>query len=194
VLLNETPLAQIKENKMKKLLLIVLPLLLIVGCSKEPINYKTSLVKRDGVFYTNDTNEPYSGKVFSLYEDGKKKDEGTLKDGKMISKTEFEWYRNGQKQIEETYKDGKEDGLGTYWYENGQKNYEWTYKDGERDGLGTSWYENGNKYFEGTYKDGELDGLVTWWYENGQKKTKQTYKDGEVISSKEWERDGSVKE
>ena len=66
---------------MKRLLLIILPLLLIVGCSKEPINYETTLVERDGVFYSNDTNKLYSGPVFSLYGDGKKKDEGTLKDG-----------------------------------------------------------------------------------------------------------------
>jgi uncharacterized protein YcfL len=32
---------------MKRLLLIVLPLLLIVGCSKEPINYETTLIERD---------------------------------------------------------------------------------------------------------------------------------------------------
>ena len=49
---------------MKKILLI--SLLLIVGCSKEPINYKTALVKRDGIYYPDDTNKPYSGPVFSL--------------------------------------------------------------------------------------------------------------------------------
>ena len=38
---------------MKKILLTILPLLLIVGCSKEPINYETTLVERDGVFYTS---------------------------------------------------------------------------------------------------------------------------------------------
>ena len=70
---------------MKKLLLIVLPLLLIVGCSSpEPINYETTLIERDGIFYTKDTNKPYSGRVFSLYEDGKKKMEGTLEDGVMV--------------------------------------------------------------------------------------------------------------
>ena len=65
---------------MKRLLLIVLPLLLIVGCSKEHINYDNTLDERDGVYFTKDTNKPYSGPVFSLYDDGKKKDEGTLKD------------------------------------------------------------------------------------------------------------------
>jgi len=35
---------------MKKTLLIILPLLLIVGCSKEPINIETTLVERDGIY------------------------------------------------------------------------------------------------------------------------------------------------
>ena len=86
---------------MKRLLLIVLPLLLIVGCSKEPINYETTLIERDEIFYTKDTNKPYSGQVFSLYDDGKKKGDGILKDGKMISKTEWEYYGNGEKKSEE---------------------------------------------------------------------------------------------
>ena len=130
---------------MKRLLLIVLPLLLIVGCSKEPINYETTLVERDDVFYTQDTNEPYSGPVFSLYLGGYKRNEGILKDGKMISKTEWNWYKNGQKKSEQTYKDGKKDGLWTGWYENGQKWYEENYKNGKEDGLSTTWYENGQK-------------------------------------------------
>ena len=117
---------------MKRLLLIVLPLLLIVGCSSpEPINYEETLNERDGVFYTKDTNKPYSGQVFSLYDDGKKKGEGTLKDGKMISKTEWEYNRNGQKSYEGTYKDGEYDGLWTMWYDNGHKKDETTYKDGK---------------------------------------------------------------
>ena len=58
---------------MRKLLLITLPLLLIVGCSKEPINYETTLIERDGL-YTN------------WYENGQKSFEGTYKDGELISK------------------------------------------------------------------------------------------------------------
>ena len=121
---------------MKRLLLIVLPLLLIIGCSKEPINYETTLIERDGVFYTKDTNKPYSGQVLSLYDDGKKKEEGTLKDGK-IDGLWTEWYKNGQKSYEGNYKDGKEDGLFTLWYKNGQKESESSSKDGEFDGLWT---------------------------------------------------------
>ena len=107
---------------MKKILLITL--LLIVGCSKpEPINYETTLVNRKGVFYTNDTNKPYSGPVFSLYDDGKKKEEGNFKDGKSDGVwTEWNW--NGQKEWERTYKDGEEIER-TFWDEDGNVNYHW---------------------------------------------------------------------
>ncbi len=186
---------------MKKLLLIVLPLLLIVGCSSpEPINYETTLIKRDGVYYTKDTNKPYSGPVFSLDDKGRNKGEGNLENGKMISYKELQWYENGQKITEATYKDGKLDGLFTIWHENGQKMLEGTFKDGygalhefyengkmktqksydhvEKDGLWTRWYENGQKESEGTYKDGRYDGLWTYWYDNGQKESEGTFKDG----------------
>ena len=178
---------------MKRTILFITSLLLIVGCSKEPINYETTLVNREGVFYTNDTNKPYSGQVFSLYEDGKKKDEGSLKDGKMISKTEWKWYKNGQKWSEGTFRDGKVDGLFKWWYENGQKKKEVTFKDGREDGLMTSWYDNGNKSSKRTYKDGEFDGLETYWHINGKKYRETTYTDGKLIFEKEWNKDGSVK-
>jgi|TARA_B100000959_G_scaffold265831_1_gene307711 antitoxin component YwqK of YwqJK toxin-antitoxin module len=69
---------------MKKILLIML--LLIVGCSKEPINYETTLVERDGVTFTKDTNKPYSGKWTSWYDNGQKKAEGTYNNGKQVGK------------------------------------------------------------------------------------------------------------
>ena len=65
---------------MKRLLLIVLPLLLIVGCSKEPINYENTLIKRDGL-YTN------------WYENGQKRFEGNYEDGELIS--EKYWNEDG---------------------------------------------------------------------------------------------------
>ena len=180
---------------MKRLLLIGLPLLLIVGCSSpEPINYETTLVEREGFFYTKDTNKPYSGPVFSLDKKGRTKREGILEDGKMITYMEITWYENGQKEKEETYKDGKEDGLWTYWFKNGQKKFDFNYKDGERDGLSTYWFETGLKYSERNYKDGRENGLWIEWYENGQKKVEGTFVDGYIVGpGKKWNEDGSVK-
>ena len=55
-------------------------LLLIVGCSKEPINYETTLIERDGL-YTN------------WYENGQKRFEGAYEDGELIS--EKYWNEDG---------------------------------------------------------------------------------------------------
>ena len=105
---------------MRKLLLITLPLLLIVGCSKKPINYETTLIERDGL-YTN------------WYENGQKRDELTYKDGKFDG-LYTNWYENGQKRFELTYKDGIHNGLLTWWYDNGQKESEGIYKDNKLEG------------------------------------------------------------
>ena len=175
---------------MKKSLMFVLPLLLIVGCSSpEPINYKTELVNKNGVWYNNH-NEPYSGEVFSLYEVGVMKDEGYLKNGKR----DGEWiiYKWGQKVAEGEYKNGKEDGKWTFFEDDPP--YHMTgkgfFKDGNQVGKWTGWYENGQKRYEETYKDGEPDGVWTYWYENGQKSEERTYKGGKWIDIiGEWESD-----
>jgi len=167
---------------MKRLLLIVLPLLLIVGCSK-PINEEI-LIDKDGLKYHPDTKELYSGKVLKNH---------------MGGKTEFEG----------SYKDGKRDGLWKKWsenelsnlkyftyYRNGKKEQEQLYKD-EKLSFTTGWYENGKKKSQGIPKDGKVDGdgLWTFWYENGQKKYEGTYKDGKLVEViGEWNEDGSVKE
>ncbi len=109
---------------MKKILLTILPLLLVVGCSADPIDGST-LIEKGGLMYA-----PYSGEAVWYYEDGQKWTEGTYKDGKLHGLLTV-WYENGQKEKEGTYKDGKLHGLLTGWHENGQKSLEGTYKDGE---------------------------------------------------------------
>ena len=207
---------------MKRLLLIVLPLLLIVGCSSpEPINYETTLVDREGVFYTKDTNKPYSGPVFSLYEGGGKKSEGNIKDGKGDGKWTL-WYENGQKKSEVTLKDGKEDGIYTTWYENGLKESEYTFKNGiEVEGSTWSIYvdqyhesgqkfteeyredgtenyttfvydENGHLTQEYNYRDGKQDGLLyDFHHPNGQKSWEGNFNKGEKMSERCWDEDGN---
>ena len=136
-----------------KILFTLLLKLISFSFSQEPINYETTLIEKGHLFYTKDTNKPYSGPVFSLYDDGKKKEEGSLKDGKMISKTKWKWYKNGQMWSEGNFKNDIKDGLWTFWYENGQKRSEGTYKNGKEDGLYKVWFPNGQKRQEGTYKD-----------------------------------------
>ena len=141
---------------MNKISFILTILVLIAGCSKEPINVD-SLQTRGGLKYEINQTKPYSGPSFTVYDNGQ-----------ILSKGNF--------------KDGKWNGLWTYFFENGQKKGEGGFNNGDgsdegetgiprngREGLWTFWYENGQKQQEGTFKDGKDDGLFTRWYENGQK-------------------------
>jgi len=138
---------------MKRSLLIVLPLLLIVGCSQKPVD-ETTLIEKDGVMYLPNSDKPYTGEVFTNYMGGNKKLEGTYKDGNLDG-LYTEWWGDRQKMSERFYKDGKKDGLSTQWYRHGLKKEERTFKNGKQDGLETSWYYNGQKKEERTYKDGK---------------------------------------
>ena len=68
---------------MKRLILIVLPLLLIVGCSQKPID-ETTLIEKDGVMYLPDSDEPFSGEVIGLYQSGEKSYSGFYGNGKRV--------------------------------------------------------------------------------------------------------------
>ena len=108
---------------MKKLILLLV--VLITGCAKEPepINWET-LNERDLVLTTKDTNKPYTGAVFILYGDGptskggQKKSELYLKDGKPEGKW-IDYYITGQIKRERNYKDGELNGKQTHYNRNG---------------------------------------------------------------------------
>ena len=112
-------------------LLVSLPLLL-GGCGGEKQVVDFDLIEeREGIRYLKDSDTPYTGKVFTLHE-------------------------NGQKMYEGNYKDGKPDGLSVSWHENGQKWSEGNWKNGKQEGLWVTWHENGQKEMEATYKDGKI--------------------------------------
>jgi len=179
---------------MRKLLLIVIPLLLSVGISQNKVNINNLVQYGDKMFEEND-DRPYTGKVFDLYKS------------------------NGNKKVEGYYRKGIKNGKWTYYTEIGNGKYKVKYTDGtytvavftdslgndytglpitdEPEQDGTYLYQEEDKYdfskfsnIFATIKDGELDGLFIYWYENGQKSEEGTYKDGELIDSKYWDEDG----
>ena len=131
---------------MKKTLLIILPLLLIVGCSK--VEGKQDLIPVVETYNNGDI------KSITYHKKTRNKIE-------KVKYEEYHW-NGGQKKKEETYKDGIKDGLYTEWFDNGQKYWEVTYKDGKLDGLLTSWYANGQKKWEATFRGGEFISSKCW--------------------------------
>ena len=151
---------------MKHLLLMAFAILTI-GCGEKKsdgVNLD-ELEDREGVAYLKNSDSPYTGKC-------------------------FEFHDNGQKKSEANLKDGKQDGLMVSWHENGQKKTEENFKDGEYDGPAVNWYENGQKKGEGNFKDGKQDGLMVWWHKNGKKRGQVTTKGGESISQQFWNSKG----
>ena len=92
----------IGEKIMKKLLVIILPLLLIVGCSK--VEGKKQLIPditgkyengniKSITYHKKTRNGIEKVKEEIYHENGQKEGEGTFKDGKLIS--EKEWNEDG---------------------------------------------------------------------------------------------------
>ena len=108
-----------------------------------------SLIINDRILYRFNGENPYTGVVVDLWD-------------------------NGNKRFEGTYMIGKEDGKHTEWYKNGQKEKETTWSDGVLNGEWAEWFENGQSMFEGSYMNGVIDGPLSEWYSNGQKKEEGT--------------------
>jgi len=81
------------------------------GNSAEPA--LPPLAEIDGVFYSRITNNPVTGKYTAYHENGTRKEEGCLKDGKREGS--FTYWGNYEEEVvvgTKTYKNGKLDG---YW-------------------------------------------------------------------------------
>ena len=82
---------------------------------------RDQLENRKGIQYLSDSDTPYTGKAFALYE-------------------------NGQKSFEENFNKGISNGLQIMWHENGQKSFEVIFINGEAvEGSYKYWNEDGKR-------------------------------------------------
>jgi antitoxin component YwqK of YwqJK toxin-antitoxin module len=191
---------------MKRLLLIVLPLLLIVGCSQKPVD-ETTLIGKDGVMYLPNSAKPYTGEVFTNYSTGEKFYQGTYDNGLLIQYS----YLNKDGSVKEPINFDLLITRGELLYEvNGQKPYTGDvfglHNNGNRSRSGSlkggklhdewiEWYENGQMLIKEMYVGGLKNGSYNSWFENGQKWTEGTFKNGkEVGLVTRWYENGNIKE
>jgi len=188
------------------------------GNVKVPINEDIVLNEINGVFFTKDTNEPYSGPFFTMYKNGQIELSGTLIIG-MINGETNGFYESGEKQsfgvmknnkregkwtnwnskgviqVEVDYQDGVENGSMKNWYDTGQLEFEGVVRNGKKDSSWTQWYENGNLEWRGTYKESLLHGKVTQWFSNGNIEHEIGYDNGLItFPYKIYNEDGSEKD
>ena len=121
----------------KQFLLMAIPIIFIISCSKEPEKAEVNIdeiIEKNGQFYAKDTNELFTG----------------------ITKV---YFQNGSLKYKDTYTNGMITYLNEY-YENGQIKSKYSYKDGNLNGLYVEFFENGQSESFGIKKDG-LDDLIT---------------------------------
>lgn len=133
---------------------------------KEPVNMFEILDYDENldVFNEPGTKTPYTGPVFSVYDDGVREADGYLKDGHEEGWW-IDYHENGNKAAEGVYKAGEEDGYWSYFHENGAFESGGAYKDGVPVGKWVSFFESGKPDFTGQYSNGLMDGDWTFYDE-----------------------------
>ena len=93
---------------MKRLLglLLVMGMVGCGGAAPDWVSEDGKWVERDGLIYEANSETPFTGVRVDKYENGQKKLEGTLKDGKREGLA-TSWHENGKKKAEATFMDGK---------------------------------------------------------------------------------------
>ena len=154
---------------MKHLLLMAFTMWVVSCGEKAPESTSTihgdKIINLNGVLYVKGSSTPFTGRFFDSFE-------------------------NGVKRLEANVKDGKFHGLLRRWYENGQKETEIIFVEGTMHGASSGWFKNGQMKSEVIFKEGKLNGGVLNWHENGQKRREATYKDGVLISENFWNKKG----
>ena len=138
------------------LVLTVISLVLMVGCSK-PVEDST-LINKDGLMYLPDTDTPYSGEVFTNYSTGEQLYQGIYENGLLVQYS----YLNKDGSVKQPINDEtliEEDGLKYH------PNYDEPYT-----GEVVMYYDTGEKEYQGTYENGLL---VDYSYLNKDGSVKQ---------------------
>ena len=107
------------------------------------------LVERDGLYYKQFTEAPFTGKVTG-------DEQGSIKSGKKEGAW-VSYHGNGQLEFKGSYKNGEREGVWVGYNENGQLKRKGGLKDGyKREGAWVGYNEDGtvNKESTGTFKDG----------------------------------------
>ena len=124
-----------------------------VSQSKINVNH---LLDYGGIKFMPNSDKPFNGKVFELYDNGAKHWEKRYIRG-IAAGYYRSWYQNGQVEFKGRLENGVKNGLFTFYDKDGNKIKEEQYREGTLNGSFVSWYRNGNKNIECSYRDGQLD-------------------------------------
>jgi len=184
---------------MKKLLLILLCLPLLFGCSNQQHKeYKD--ISSDNTQILEDDNDlleqldeekedpidvfrnPKDEFQKFYYPTGELQFQGNYDSANLRQGFWREYFKNGKIKAEGSVLDGKETGLWKFYYEDGRIEREVEISYGNN-GYVKRYFRNGNISFEGNMKDGVDDGFCKVYHENGQLKAAGNIKNGKAVGS-----------
>lgn len=139
---------------MKRLLPLLSPTLLILGCygsvPPEPPCLETPF--SDSVKVETRIKRDMSRRPKSVWQVRRDSTGSWIRHGRTIH-----YFLTGQTSAIEWYRNGKLEGNASYWHENGAKQGEITYIDGRADGIARTWYDDGTIESEKVWKAGRLE-------------------------------------
>lgn len=108
-------------------------------------------------------------KVEGTFDDGKPKVVCVYKniDGADVKVKEKELYENGKVRMEGAIKDGKRDGIWKVYFDDGKLWSEGTFTNGKRNGEAKNYFPNGKLRYEGFFTDDKKSGHWKFYGENG---------------------------
>jgi len=136
--------------------------------------YNITLIKKSGIF------DEDNGKKVSYFWEGQKKEDYTLKNGKLHG--EYTQYNsNCYVIIKSNYSNGILSGPFKLYHENGILKTEGTKVNDKNHGYFKEYDENGTLIFECQMLNGEPNGLLKSYWPNGKLKRTGNFKDGEEL-------------
>ena len=135
------------------------------------------MIKKNGTWYLNNENQPYSGPFIDYYLNGNKQGEGILFNGRLKGKR-YLHYLNGQVSDEKEYENGISNGSDKRFYEDGTLMQKGTFRNGQEVGIWEMFHPNGQLKQQTNFLNGKMDGESISYYSTGEIKGKNVYQNG----------------
>ncbi len=122
--------------------------------------------------------------VVDSYDNGQPKFEKYYQrnNDELVFIKEIHYYENGNKRIEGAINEGKREGVWIFWFEHGSLWREVNYSKGIPDGIAKAYHENGALFYQGTFLQGEKHGEWSFFDVEGKLVNQLTFEKGKLKS------------
>jgi antitoxin component YwqK of YwqJK toxin-antitoxin module len=147
-------------NKIDKIILVTTKAYLTRSAEDKLIPTTKVMVRKNGLWFEQNADTPYTGAFIDYFMNGKKQGEGMLKAGLI-------------------------DGVRTVYYPNGNKRYFYTYTKGIENGPSEEYFTNGKLKQKGSFINEKETGLWQVFYSTGKIKRQSSFVNNKQDTPKE---------